>query len=133
MGNLFVVSLLLLLTGYLASKNDSNQNFFILLIVCLELKLKVLFDSVVFMGRTCSETTQSLNSNLSSRRVDSIIRRFKQQIRPLFIISYNKGKIFAKNTKIFPVLGNLFVVSLLFAVESFLHSENKPLSFELKT
>ncbi|MFY9224214.1 MAG: RNA polymerase sigma factor, partial [Blastocatellia bacterium] len=57
---------------------------------------KEIFFLHLFYGMASSEIAQSLNTNLSSSGVDSIIRRFKQKINPLFIVSYKSSKIFCK-------------------------------------
>ena len=69
-----------------ASRNNNNSQ-----------RNKKIFSLHVFYGMSCSEIAQSFNSNLSFSGVDSIIRRFKQQIKPLFIINYNKDKNSCKN------------------------------------
>lgn len=57
---------------------------------------KEIFLLHLFYGMASSEIAQFLNTNLSSSGVDSIIRRFKQTINPLFILSYKSSKIFCK-------------------------------------
>lgn len=69
-----------------ASRNNNNSQ-----------RNKKIFFLHLFYGMSCSEIAQSFNSNLSFSGVDSIIRRFKQQIKPLFIINYNKDKNSCKN------------------------------------
>ena len=68
-----------------ASRNASNPK-----------RDKKIFFLHLFYGMSCSEIAQSLNSNLSFSGVDSIVRRFKQKISPLIIVSYKSSKFFCK-------------------------------------
>lgn len=68
-----------------ASRNSNNSK-----------RNKEIFFLHLFYGMACSEIAQTFNTNLSSDGVHTIIRRFKQQIKPLFVISYENTKNFCK-------------------------------------
>ncbi|MFY9222443.1 MAG: hypothetical protein WAQ98_07235, partial [Blastocatellia bacterium] len=68
-----------------ASRNSSNSK-----------RNKEIFFLHLFYGMASSEIAQTFNTSLSSDGVHTIIRRFKQQIKPLFITSYQTSKNFCK-------------------------------------